>query len=138
MTVLKSLRVVLPVIGMPVVAMPEPSPAMRQLECEHVDPASLIPQAEQSFRQSFRGQVAKGEIFPNAKLNFARDEFSFNQGIWLLPFTVASPKGQRTYFALVNCISGVEFSAGISSVVRSPEFYDLGIRPRAVPVDTIR
>jgi hypothetical protein len=110
MALLKFLGLVLGAAGLPTLA--SANPPVRQVECEKVDPASLIPRAEEAFQRAFKHRIARGEIAPNAKLAFARDEFSFNQGAWLLPFTVVSSKGQRTYFALVNCVSGVEFSVG--------------------------
>jgi hypothetical protein len=112
MKLLKSLALVLSTFGLPATEAAKASPAVRQVECERIDPTTLIPRTEQAFRKTFKHQIARGEISADAKLTFGHDEFSFNQGTWLLPFTVTSAKGQRTYFALVNCITGVEFSVG--------------------------
>jgi len=106
-----SLVLLLGAISLPAKANASP-PVVRQVECERVNSTSLIPRAEESFRRVYRDRFASGEIDPNQKLDFAHGEFSFNQGAWLLPFIVATKRGPETYFALVNCLSGVEFSRG--------------------------
>lgn len=111
MALIKSLWLVLGVVSLSTIVSAN-SPAVKQAECEHIDPVSLIPQAEQAFRNVYKHRFAKGEVSPNTQLVFVRDEFSFNQGTWLLPFKINSSKGQETYFALVNCTNGVEFSVG--------------------------
>jgi hypothetical protein len=51
---LKCIVAVLSTFGMPAFAVAKSSDAVRQVECERVDPESLIPQTEQAFRKSFK------------------------------------------------------------------------------------